>query len=390
VGTQGKIIEVPKTLEAGMKLPVKHLDRYLLGEFLAPLALIVFGFAGLVLMVQVVDSLPSFRDWKAPLHLILAYHLFKFPLLVVQVVPVAVMLAVLVSLGGLARNGEIAAMHSGGVSVGRLSLPFLAAAAAIWMLEFAAAELLVPYATDQSRYVQKVLVEHRPGPWGISSREKLAMNLSADRQIYVNRFDAEKGEMEGVLLLERDGSAVQARVDAAMGRWEKGRWVFYQGVRRSFDQRGLETSVSPFQRLEVAIGQGPADFMVESGQREEDLLQLSMAQLSSIIRILRQTGGDTRRELVCLHTRVSYPFSCVVLALLGVSLPFLFPYGRRAVVGAAIGLLVSLTSGMVYLVFIRVGLSLGTSGLLPPVVAAWLGNTVFLGIGLLALRKAAR
>lgn len=368
---------------------LKKLDAYLLREFLSPLILIIAGFASLVLLVQVVDSLPSFRDWKAPFHLILAYHLFKFPLLVAQVVPVAVMLSTLVSLGGLARNSEVAAMQSGGVSVLRLAAPFLAASLVIWALQFAMAELLVPYATDQARYVQKVLIEHRPF-WGISSREKVAMNLAGGRQIYLDRVDGEKGEMEGVLLMQRQDGLLKSRVDAALGKYEGGQWFFYRGVERNFDAAGRETSVRPFERWPWDIGEKPEDFMVESNQREEDLLQLSIAQLTKIIHVLKLTGADYHKALVCRHVRISYPFSCVVLALLGVALPFLFPYGQRAVVGAAIGLLVSLGCGMLYLVFIQVGLSLGKSGLLPPLPAAWLGNVLFLAIGIYALKRASK
>src|SRR3954470_9234178 len=136
--------------------------------------------------------------------------------------------------------------------------------------------------------------------------------------------------MEGVLILERAEGVISSRVDAAMARYENGRWFFYRGVERHFDAQGVETTVRSFDRWPWDIEEKPNDFMIESNQREEDLLQLSISQLNRIIRILKITGADYHKQLVCLHVRISYPFSCVVLALLGVSLPFLFPYGQRA------------------------------------------------------------
>jgi lipopolysaccharide export system permease protein len=368
----------------------KKLDLYLLREFLSPLALMALGLASLVTLVQAVDSLPSFRDFHAPLYLIFLYHLCKLPLLLTYVMPVAVMLSTLVALGGLARTGEIAAMQSGGVSVLRLARPLLAAGLVIWALLFSISEWLVPYATDRSLYIQKVLIQHRPGIWGAVARERVAMNLAGDRQAYIEHWDGEKDVMIGVTALRNDQGRLVERVDAAQARYEDGHWFLLDGVARRFDAMGLEASAESFTRQAWDIPEQPSDFLVESNQREEDLLQLSVAQLSKIIRILKLTGADYQRELVCLHVRISYPFSCFVLALLGVSLPFLFPTGRRAVVGAAIGLLVSLCSGMIYLVCIQVGLSLGKSGVLPALPAAWIGNLFFLGLGLFALRKATR
>jgi lipopolysaccharide export system permease protein len=120
------------------------------------------------------------------------------------------------------------------------------------------------------------------------------------------------------------------------------------------------------------------------------LLQLSISELSSIIRRLKSTGADYQKELVCLNLRISYPFSCLILALLGVSLPYLFPTGRRAMTGAALGFLVSLVCGMLYLVSIQIGISLGKSGILPALLSAWLGNILFAAAGIFVLWKVNR
>jgi lipopolysaccharide export LptBFGC system permease protein LptF len=146
---------------------------------------------------------------------------------------------------------------------------------------------------------------------------------------------------------------------------------------RLFDAEGRVRQAVPFLTLEEDLGSTPRDFMVDSDKKEEDLAQLSMSELLSIIRRLDATGGDNRKERAVLQVRISYPFSCFILALLGVSLPYLFPSGRRALAGAALGLVTALGCGMLYLVFIQVGLSLGKSGALPTVLGAWLGNLLF-------------
>lgn len=371
-----------------MRQRLKHLDRYLLGEFLAPLGLVVIGLASLVLLVQFVDTLPRLREWGARVDQIFLFFIFQFPYLATQVLPVGVMLATLVALGGLASSSELAAMGAGGVSRVRIAMPLLVASLAMSLALFAVSETIVPAASARSRYIQKVQIEKRDMDYDNAWRSNMAKNLGPDRQLYSRDFDA-NGNMSGVVVAEFDRQGLRRRLDAARAQWqEKGVWELQDGVERIFNESGLEKSVRRFKRWPEDLGANPRDFMVDSDRREQDLLQMSISQLYSIIQRLKATGSDYRKELVCLNLRISYPFSCLILALLGVSLPYLFPTGRRA--NAAWGLLISLSCGLLYLVSIQIGISLGKSGALPILLAAWMGNIVFTVAGVFVLWKVNR
>jgi lipopolysaccharide export system permease protein len=369
----------------------KKLDRYILSEFAAPLGLVVLGLAFLVLLVQFVDTLPRLREWGARGQDIVLYFIFQFPYLATQVLPVGVMLATLVSLGGLSRSSELTAMGAGGISRARIARPLLLAALGISLGLFAVSETIVPAASARSRYIQKVQIEKRDVDYDTPWRNNMAKNLSGGRQLYARDFDAQAATMQGLVVATFDKQTLRRRLDAEHAAWTKdGTWILRDGVERLFTADGLEQSVRPFKEWPEDLGASPRDFMVDSDKREQDLLQLSIAELYNIITRLKATGADYRKELVCLNVRISYPFSCLILALLGVSLPYLFPQGRRALTGAALGLLVSLGCGMLYLVSIQVGISLGKSGALPVVLAAWLGNIVFTAAGLGVLWKVNR
>lgn len=367
---------------------MKALDRYILKEFFSPLLLVVMGLASLVLLVQVVDMLPRLRQWHAPAHLILLFHLANFPYIVTQVLPVGIMLATLISLGNLARNSELTAARAGGISTFRLGLPILISCFAASLLLFAVSETIVPQSTYYARYIQKVLIEKRDMNFDVQWRSNMAKSLTDNRQLYSQSYDGSAGIMQGVILIRRENNVIVERYDAKKMQYDASNgWTMLDGVERTFDSNGDEKTLRHFSQWPIPMAETPKDFMVDSDKKEEDLLQLSIAQLSEIIAVLQQTGANFRKELVCLNVRISYPFSCFILGLLGISLPYLFPSGRRAMTGATIGLLVSLASGMIYLVFIQIGLSLGKSGALPIVFSAWLGNLIFLVIGLWTLWK---
>jgi lipopolysaccharide export system permease protein len=357
---------------------MKKLDRYILKEFAAPLALVVLGLASLTLLVQVVDTLPRLREWKATAAQIVGFHAFQFPYLVAQVLPLGVMLATLTALGALARSSELAAMGAGGISRVRIARPLLWAALGLSVALFGFSETLVPAASERSRWIQKVQIEKRDVDFDQSWRDHMAKNLPSGGQLYTVNFDALTGLMRRLAILRFEDGVLRERIDAASAQHQQGHlWELGPGVERRFDAQGREVSARLFDSHQVDLGAGPRDFMVDSDKRETDLAQLSIAELSRIRERIRSTGGNDRQVRIVQQLRYSYPLSCLILALLGVSLPYLFPTGKRAMAGAALGVLASLACGMLYLVIIQVGVSLGKSGNLPVVLSAWLGNIVF-------------
>ena len=87
------------------------------------------------------------------------------------------------------------------------------------------------------------------------------------------------------------------------------------------------------------------------------------------------------RQRVAMYGRLAAPFTCLVMAFLGV--PFALQKGRRSNIALGIGL--SLGIGVVYFILQSLLTAFGNSGALPPLLAAWSTNLIFLmgGIWLL-------
>jgi len=74
----------------------------------------------------------------------LHYYAFESPFIVHLIMPVAVLVAVLITFGILGRHNEITAMKAGGVSVYRAALPALALGLLAAVFMFAVAEFVLP------------------------------------------------------------------------------------------------------------------------------------------------------------------------------------------------------------------------------------------------------
>jgi lipopolysaccharide export system permease protein len=170
------------------------------------------------------------------------------------------------------------------------------------------------------------------------------------------------------------------RIDAREARWENGRWVFRDGYTRRFDRDGEHAA--QFTELTIpGLKERPADF----AEAVEDPEVLSFWQLQHYIDRLRQSGSRVQKYLVELNLKIAFPLTNFIVVLIGSALAIRVKRGGLAM---AFGLSVFIS--FLYYALIRTGQSLGHSGRLPPVFAAWMGNLFFVGIGLELLRRARR
>ena len=83
------------------------------------------------------------------------------------------------------------------------------------------------------------------------------------------------------------------------------------------------------------------------------------------------------------HNRLASPFATLVMTLIGVSLS---SRKIRGGTGMHLGLGILLT--FTYILFMRITTVFATYGNLPPSIAAWIPNVIFLIIGLYLLKTA--
>src|SRR5438128_1138339 len=105
---------------------MRLLDRYLLREFLAPLGFCLSGFWLLAIAFDLTGELRSMQAKHLRAGDIAEYYLYRPPDLLVWILPMVLLLALLYSLTNHARHNELTAIRAAGVSLWRMSMPFLA------------------------------------------------------------------------------------------------------------------------------------------------------------------------------------------------------------------------------------------------------------------------
>src|SRR5664279_6549748 len=104
---------------------MRLLNRYLLRELLVPLGYCLCGFLIFWITADLFVKLGDFQRQGLEARDIAEYYLLSLPEFLTLVLPIALLLALLYALTNHARHQENTAIRAAGVSMWRLSVPYL-------------------------------------------------------------------------------------------------------------------------------------------------------------------------------------------------------------------------------------------------------------------------
>jgi lipopolysaccharide export system permease protein len=345
---------------------MKILDRYLLREFFGYLVLGLGGFIAIFIVVDIFEKIDVFLDHHAPTALIARFYLYKAPEVVVQVLPVALLLAAFLALGQLNKFGELTAMRVAGRSLFRLLAPVFAVAGVTVVVALLLSEFVIPPANRERDRIYDEQIQ-RLQRREVTERADVTYLGRGGRIFYMRLYLVREHRMHEVSLQEFSHGELKRRIDAAEASWDGKRWVFSSGFVRTFEN-GKETA-RPFERMTVeGIQEGPEDFAKESRNPDE----MNFLELRSYIERLRASGARVANYLVDLHLKLAFPIVNFIVVVIGSSLAT-----RLRMQSAAIGFGLSVAISFVYYAFMRTGQALGHNGAVSPYVAAWMGDVAF-------------
>ncbi len=358
---------------------MRILDRYLLREFSVYLALGLLGFLCLFSVVDVIDKIDVFLDHRAPGPLIARYYLYRAPEVVVQVLPVALLLATFLALGQLNKYGELTAMRSAGLSLLRILGPVFATAACSALVSLVLGEAVVPRANrERDRIYEEQIQRLSKGP--ATERADVTYLGSGGRIYYMRLYVVPERRMHEVSVQQFRRGELVMRIDAAEATWDGRRWVFSSGYLRTF--RGDEERARSFDRLALeGIAEPPDNFSREGRQPD----QMNYLELRAHVIKLRASGARVANYLVDLHMKLAFPLINCIVILIGAPVAT-----RLRATSAALGFGLAVTISFAYYAFMQSGKALGHNGALPPYLAAWLGDIVFGGVGTFMMLRAQR
>lgn len=349
------------------------IDRYVVRRFLGVFGLVLVSAASLYGVVEIRGLVDSLIDKPFPVRLALAYLAYLGPGTLKLLLPIAAVVAALITIGLICRANEDTALKAAGVSIFRIAAPMFVATIGLCVLYFIIQDYVAP-TTNQSAGRIRDQIEGRVASSTLGGTRWF---LGKDHRLYsYDDYDPESQVLQGVSVLElkENPFRVRRRLWSPKVRWKEGAWTAFGGWVRDFPA-GTDAPTAPIGTGALKWREEPEDFarqersLVQSSRLAEEM---SFWALRDHIRRMRASGYDTSRLRVSLYEKLAFPCAPLVMVMIGV--PFAFRAGRR---GSLYGMGIALVLVIAYWACFAFSSALGQEQVLPPLLAAWAPNLLF-------------
>lgn len=356
------------------------LDRYILRELSRTIFLGLLAFIAVFISLDMVENVDDFVDSSTSMFAIFKYYLFQIPHIFTLTLPVAVLISCLFTVGQMARHSELVAIKASGIRFGRTVIPLLFAGLIASMASLAVSELVEPVANATVRTLRSNEIQRSGGGGEPRMRNNISYRAKGGFFYFAPQYDTRINVMKNVVVEKSLKGDLIFRLNAEKATWEDSTWVFKEAWVRWFSGTGdVEREAYIPDGSLPDVDADPADIVRKQRQPEE----MGFRELSQLAARIEESGGDPTRYRVGLNMKLSFPFTNLIVILIGSPLSARLRRG-----GLAVGMGMGLSLTFIYYGFIRVGQTLGEQGVMPAVLAAWLGNICFAACGIyLILRE---
>lgn len=348
------------------------IQKYFLSQFMRLYGIMTLGIAIFFSVLHLIDEIDTLSRYDPSLAQICLYLLLIVPRYLLYLLPMSTLICTILVFALASKRREIIAYKASGGNIRALLAPFIVAGVLISFADMALSEFAVPLCNRKGNDLVYRLKEAKKRPTqrqgDIWLKGPAGMILHAEA--YVEQLNA----FRAVIVFNISGGRASSIVMAEEAVWQGDQWTLRNARRYDLLNNGVET----VGELRVSGFESPEMFKRSMPTPEE----MGIVELIDYNQRLEHAGYRNKKLSVDILSRMIYPFTCLFMLILGAAVSL----GRdmkSGVVGVAAGLIISLLYWFLYSFL----LSLGYTGVLPPVLSAFLAPAMFAIAGLLMLRR---
>ncbi len=366
----------------------KTLYLYLLKELFPAFALGLVGFTCVLLTGRILQLTDLFVNKGFPLINILAFLYYLLPSFLVLTIPMATLLAVLLTFNRLSSDNEITAMKASGVSLYQLTPPVLCLSAFALILTVLLSLYVLPRANYSSRTLLYEVASTRAHA-GV--KERVFNDEFEGLVLYVERVVPKTLGWENVFISDARSTSETYSIISKEGEVLSDPASLTVTLRlRNGAIHKLGKEADAYQKIDFSTYDLRLDLKTGMKTKQSDEkhpADMSLRELGRTIQALRSKNADARPQMVKVHEKFSIPFACLVFGIIAVPLGV---QSRTSRSGKSMGLAWSLGVLLLYYLLTNAGTSLAERGIIVLEAGMWAANAVFLALGVYLLVKAAR
>lgn len=297
-------------------------------------------------------------------------YLFQIPHFIVWASPIAALIATVFTVHSMTIHREIQAAKAGGISFHRLVFPVMPAG----IVMTAGAFMLSTVVPVTNRRAAELLGDREVRG---DFRSVFVHQMDQGETMSVQQLIVPTGSVQGIAVEGREEDGTLRHVWAREGVYAPADgWTLQDGNLRTVHPDGTEIAYA-FQRYRQRGLDVPPEQLLDDPPDDQEL---GYVELGERAEALRRSGGNPDKLLVRRAQKLSIPAATLVIVLFGAPLATTVKKG-----GPSVGVGLSLSSTILYLMMLRLFEAIGASGGLPPFWAAWSPNFLFLAVGIVLL-----
>jgi LPS export ABC transporter permease LptG len=311
---------------------------------------------------------------------VIIYFLNGLPLLLLQVIPLAISIATLAMVGNMARNREILSLLTSGISQERIARPLLFLGILVSIGVFFMGEFLVPSCQERARYFEIVYIEGK-GEEEITRTDKIFAKGEGNRFYIMEHYDSALNTMTRPTIIDvkKDGGTINLKLSSdsaefVMKDGENSLWSFKNLRTWEYDEEGELIKHQHMQQPVLISMEKQLDKFLSYRKEPEEM---NLWELQRYLSILRNRGENVGRYETDLHLKAAFPISALLLLMICFSFASKMQIGNLILNFAQPLLLV-----VIFYALVATFQAMGHNLILHPILAAWIPDFLYLGLGI--------
>ncbi len=217
------------------------LNRYIYIEIIKYIAIVFMAVIGIYLAVDFFERIDNFMQTDLPISKVIAYFFYKIPLMISQLLPVALLLGILVAFGLMSKNNELLAIKSSGIRMNYFIKPIIVIGLTTTLMMFIFSEIIVPICMSRANQI-----------WMGKVKKRALVSIKKDniwwhdKQFigYINHYDATNQKIFGITLYYFNARFnLIKRIDAQTGKFKNGIWTLNNVIIQKARVKGVDLDI---------------------------------------------------------------------------------------------------------------------------------------------------
>ncbi|NQY67236.1 MAG: YjgP/YjgQ family permease [Flavobacteriales bacterium] len=356
---------------------MKKLDIFIIKNYLSTFVFSVVLFISIVIVFDISEKIDDFLDKEVPLTKIFTeYYLNFIPYFINLLSPLITFIAVIFFTSKMASNTEFIAIMSGGISYNRILVPYFISSAILCLFTYYLSGYVIPPANKvRIEFENKYMKAPRHGQ-SLRNHKR----IESDTYVYIAHYNAQTNTGNNFSIERFDEHKLISKTIAKTIKWDSTNQAWSMTNWLTRDLKEDFEIITQGKKKDTIINLHPKEFK----RRITDMAFMTNTELAEFIELEKERGGD-RIEfyIVEQYKRGAFPFSTMILTLIGVSLA-----SRKSRGGIGLHIGIGLGISFIYILLMQISTTFATYSNVTPLLAVWIPNIIFLSVGIALYSRA--